>query len=64
MDRETLLAHRDRWGTEERPASSVLTRLTPPEFSLYSELVESSLGHRVRLEQERIDWGWALRRLR
>ncbi len=64
MDRETLLAHRDRWGTEDRPASSILTRLTPPEFSLYTELVESSLGHRVRLEQERIDWDWVLRRLR
>ena len=64
MDRETLMAHRDRWVTEDRPASSVLTRLTPAEFGLYNELVESSLGHRVRLEQERIDWGWVQRRLR
>ena len=64
MDRETLLTHRDRWVTEDRPASSILTRLTPPELSLYTELVESSLGERVRLEQERIDWGWVLPRLR
>ena len=25
MDRETLLAHRDRWGTEDRPATSALS---------------------------------------
>lgn len=39
MDRETLLAHRDRWGTEERPARSALTRLTAEEADLYAELV-------------------------
>jgi len=64
MDRETLLAHRDRWVTEDRPASSVLTRLTPDEHCLYTDLVESSLGDRIRLEQERIDWVWAEERLR
>src|ERR1700756_4736181 len=31
MDHETLLAHRDRWVTEDHPAKSVLTRLTPDE---------------------------------
>jgi hypothetical protein len=64
MDRETLLAHRDRWVTEDRPATSVLTRLTPGERGLYQELVEGGLGDRVRLEQERIDWRWARHRLR
>ena len=64
MDRETLLAHRDRWVTEDRPATSVLTRLTPDEQTLYTELVEAGLGDRVRLEQERIDWCWAKQRLR
>lgn len=63
MDRETLLAHRDRWVTEDRPATSVLTRLTPDEQDIYSELVEDGLGERVRLEQERIDWRWVERRL-
>lgn len=29
MGRDTLLAHRDRWVTEDHPAKSVLTRLTP-----------------------------------
>ena len=63
MDRDTLLTHRDRWGTEDRPARSALTRLTSEEHSLYTDLVEGGLGDRVRLEQERIDWGWAERRL-
>lgn len=64
MDRETLLAHRDRWVTEDRPAKSILTRLTPDEQGLYTELVEDALGERVRLEQERIDWCWVEQRLR
>jgi hypothetical protein len=63
MDRETLLAHRDRWVTEDRPAKSVLMRLTPDEQDLYSELVGDGLGERVRLEQERIDWHWVEQRL-
>jgi hypothetical protein len=63
MDRETLVAHRDRWVTEDRSAKSVLTRLTPDEYDLYSELVEDGLGERVRLEQERIDWHWVKQRL-
>jgi len=63
MDRETLLAHRDRWVTEDRSAKSVLTRLTPDEQDLYSELVRDGLGERVRLEQERIDWHWVEQRL-
>lgn len=64
MDRETLLAHQDRWVTEDRPATSVLTRLTPDEQNLYTDLVEDRLGDRVRLEQERIDWCRAEQRLR
>lgn len=63
MDRETLLAHRDRWGSEDRPARSALTRLTADEQGLYAELVEGVLGERVRLEQERVDWGWVEERL-
>lgn len=63
MDRETLLAHRDRWGIEGRPATSNLTRLTPAEAALYDDLISDRLGDRVRLEQERIDWTWALVRL-
>lgn len=63
MDRETLLAHRDRWVTEDRPTRSALTRLSADELQLYQELVEGGLGDRVRLEQERVDWGWVEQRL-
>ncbi len=63
MDRETLLAHRERWVVEERPARSALTRLSADEAELYGDLVSDVLGVKVRLEQERIDWGWAQARL-
>jgi hypothetical protein len=63
MDRETLLAHRDRWVIEDRPAKSVLTRLTSDERDLYSDLVSEGFGERVRLEQERIGWQWVGQRL-
>jgi len=63
MDRETLLAHRDRWVIEDRPAKSVLTRLTSDERALYSDLVSEGFGERVRLEQERIGWQWVEQRL-
>jgi hypothetical protein len=63
MDRDTLMVHRDRWVTEERPAASALTRLTRAEQGLHVDLVEGRLGDRVRLEQERIDWPWVIERL-
>lgn len=64
MDRATLVTHRERWVSEDRPAKSALTRLTPDEFDLYRDLVEDNLAERVRLEQERVDWEWATGRLR
>ena len=63
MDRDTLLAHRDRWGREPTPTAARLDRLTPEENALYKELVENRHGDSVRLEQERLDWRWALERL-
>lgn len=59
MDRETLLGHRERWGTEPSPTSARLDRLTSAESAVYTDLVEDRLGSNVRLEQERIDWSWA-----
>lgn len=59
MDRQTLLTHRDRWVSEDRPAKSSLRRLGVVEHDLYSDLVSDALGERVRLEQERVDWEWA-----
>jgi putative cytoplasmic protein len=63
MDRATLLEHRPRWVREESPSSVALGRLLAEEGELYRELVEDRLGPRVRLEQELVDWSWALERL-
>lgn len=58
MDRETLLAHRERWGRDERPTRARLDQLTDREQLLYQELVEDVHGESVRLEQERLAWRW------
>jgi len=63
MDRATLLAHRDRWITEDTPTTARLDRLGLAEAALYGELVADVHGDRVRLEQERVDWAWATSRL-
>lgn len=63
MDSETLHAHRERWGSEATPGTASLDRLTPAESAVYDDLVSDRYAGRVRLEQERIDWGWALERL-
>lgn len=62
MDEETLLQHRERWVVED-PTSRELPRLTAAEREVYTGLVTDAWGERVRLEQERIDWQWALERL-
>ena len=63
MDRDTLLAHRARWVTEDSPATSRLPRLTADERTLYEDLVTDRFGECIRLEQERIDWQWVAERL-
>lgn len=63
MDRATLLTHRDRWVVEPRPTSADLTHLTPAEAALYVDLVEGVLGPALRLEQERVDWSYAVQAL-
>lgn len=63
MDRETLLAHEPRWGSEPSPTHAVLDRLSDAETALYADLVADRYGARLRLEQERIDWNWVLGRL-
>lgn len=63
MDRQTLLVHRDRWGSEPTPTSAALDLLDDAEAALYADLVTDRYGPSVRLEQERIDWGWAMERL-
>lgn len=60
MDSATLLAHRDRWGSEPSPTSAALSRLTGAEASVYRDLVTDRHAERLRLEQERVDWAWVL----
>lgn len=63
MDRETLLAHEERWGSEKAPTDAALPHLTEPEAALYADLVTDRYTRAVRLEQERIDWSWVERHL-
>ncbi|NDP40690.1 MAG: hypothetical protein GZ093_18480 [Rhodoferax sp.] len=63
MDRETLLAHADHWGQEPQPLLRDLPRLTPDETGLFNDLRDNKLRVGVRLEQERIGFGWVQRAL-
>ena len=58
MDRETLLHHAPLWVRESDPYHEELSRLTSVEGGLYDDLRFNRLGERVRLEQERISYGW------
>ena len=58
MDRETLLAHRQHWGEEPEPAHQDLPRLTRHETAVYDDLGFGRLEPRLRLEQERVGFGW------
>jgi hypothetical protein len=61
MDRDTLLAHRAHWGEEPDPVRHALPRLDAAEQALYDELRFERRG--LRLEQERIGYGWVARAL-
>jgi hypothetical protein len=63
MDRETLMAHRDQWGEEQAPLRHGLANLTVEEAALYDELRFDSIRTGLRLEQERIGFGWCSDRL-
>lgn len=64
MDEETLLAHKTLWGEETEQASDVeLPTLTENEQLLYRRLKQHHYGTNVRLEQERIPWGYAWKSL-
>jgi len=58
MERETLLAHQSLWVDEPDPCDKDLARLTAPEAALYEDLRAERLGSHVRLEQERISFGY------
>jgi hypothetical protein len=63
MDRETLLAHRSHWGDEAEPVRHDLARLTAQEAQVYDDLRFDRLQPKLRLEQERIGYGWVVRNL-
>lgn len=63
MDRETLLAHRLHWGQETSPTQQELPRLSTQEAQVYDELRFDRLQPRLRLEQERVGFGWLSDRL-
>jgi hypothetical protein len=62
MDRDTLLAHEAQWTDEPQPTQRDLPRLTEPERRLYDDLRWRRLRDEpLRLEQERIGFGWVER---
>jgi hypothetical protein len=62
MDRQTLLQHRPQWTVEPQPTLRDLPRLSPEESALYDELRWLRLSDQpVRLEQERISFGFVCR---
>jgi len=63
MDRQTLTAHSQFWGSEAQPLLTELRRLTPEERSLYIDLRDDRIGVGLRLEQERIGFDWLNARL-
>jgi hypothetical protein len=58
MDRATLLAFESQWGEEDKPTLRDLPRLTPEERALYDDLRDNRLRRNLRLEQEKIGFGW------
>lgn len=60
MDPETLLAHRPYWGEEPEPTRQ---DLTAQETTLYDDLRFNRIQPRLRLEQERVGFGWLNARL-
>jgi hypothetical protein len=58
MDRETLMAHQALWGEEQDQVRRDLPRLDGAEQALFDDLRDNRLRRNVRLEQERIGFGW------
>jgi len=58
MDHATLMAHQALWVREAEPLPRPLDHLTPEESALFEDLRQNRLGDHVRLEQERVAFGW------
>lgn len=64
MDEDTLLSHRALWVQEtEQHSASELSLLTEDEQAVYLSLKQQRWGHNIRLEQERLAWDYALKKL-
>lgn len=58
MDEATLMHHLDHWGHEAQAQQRDLDRLTASELAVYNTLRDNRLRAGLRLEQERIGFGW------
>ncbi|KAA0082169.1 hypothetical protein CIW54_21095 [Paraburkholderia sp. T12-10] len=58
MDRATLVAHEAFWGEERDQVTRDLPRLTANERELFDDLRDNRIRHGLRLEQERVGFGW------
>lgn len=58
MDWQTLQAHQEHWGREIQPARHSLGRLSEDEAAIYDELRFNQELAGLRLEQERVKYGW------
>lgn len=63
MDRATLMAHESSWGREEVQVARDLPRLTDAERTLFDDLRDNRIRSNLRLEQERIGFGWLIKTL-
>jgi hypothetical protein len=59
MDEATLFAHKDQWVIEPVQDFGDVLHLSAPELALRQSLRTDAFDRRVRLEQERVSWGWA-----
>jgi len=66
MDRATLLAFKDLWGREleSKRFTGQLSHLTTGEEKLFADLRDNRIVPCLRLEQERIGYGYAVERIK
>jgi len=61
MDRATLVEFEAHWGVEDKPTQRDLSRLKDAERALYDDLRDNRIRPGLRLEQERVGFGWVER---
>ncbi|MFD1556351.1 DUF3322 domain-containing protein [Paraburkholderia silviterrae] len=64
MDRAALLAHEAFWGEEDDQVTRDLLRLKADEKALFDDLRDNRIRRGLRLEQERVGFGWVTAALR